>query len=183
MGNPLAGALHNLFDTTTWVGALTWAVVLFALTGAAVRAIRRLAHHVEERLSDPTGLRFASAFVQVLVYLVGLILYANLIPRLHSLGTALLAGASVASIVLGLAAQNTLGNLIAGLSLVLYRPFRDGDTIQLAAPKGLVTARVESISLGYTVLRDPGGDEIMVPNSVMASSIVVRVAGTGASGD
>lgn len=56
-----------------------------------------------------------------------LILYAHLIPVLRSMGTALLAGASVASVVIGLAAQSTLGNLVAGVSITIYRPFRLGD--------------------------------------------------------
>ena len=51
-------------------------------------------------------------------------------------GTALLAGVSVASIVVGLAAQNTLSNLVAGFSLLLYRPFHIGDRVQLGTPRG-----------------------------------------------
>lgn len=84
---------------------------------------------------------------------------------------------SVISIVMGLAAQNTLGNLIAGLSLVLYRPISVGDNVQLNTPKGLVTATVELISLGYTVLRDDDQDQILVPNSIMMSSVVIRPGG------
>jgi len=57
------------------------------------------------------------------VRLMAAILCAHLVPVLRALGTAMLAGASVASIVLGLAAQNTLGNLIAGVALLLYDPF------------------------------------------------------------
>lgn len=78
---------------------------------------------------------------------------------------------------MGLAAQNTLGNLIAGLSLVLYRPISVGDNVQLNTPKGLVTATVELISLGYTVLRDDDQDQILVPNSIMMSSVVIRPGG------
>ena len=48
-----------------------------------------------------------------------LVLYAHLIPALRSMGTALLTGVSVVSVIIGLAAQNTLGNLIAGISLLL----------------------------------------------------------------
>ena len=49
-----------------------------------------------------------------LIWVLAVILYAQLIPGLRSLGIALLTGASVASILIGLAAQSTLGNLIAG---------------------------------------------------------------------
>ncbi len=111
------------------------------------------------------------------------LLYAHLIPELRALGTALLAGVSVVSVVLGLAAQSTLGNLVAGVSLVLYRPVRVGDNVQLNSPKGLITATVERVSLGYTVLRDAESSEVIVPNSVMAGSVVIRIRGTNASAD
>ena len=96
----------------------------------------------------------------MLVYVVAFIFYAHLVPELRAIGTALLAGAGVVSIVAGLAAQNTLGNLVAGLSLVLYRPIQMGDTVQLSAHSGVVTARFERISLGFTVLRADSGAEV-----------------------
>jgi small-conductance mechanosensitive channel len=81
----------------------------------------------------------------------------------------------VVSIVLGLAAQNTLGNLIAGFSLVLYHTFYVGDVVQLNTPKGLTTGTVEALALGHTRLRDAEGAAIIVPNSVMVSSVLVLV--------
>jgi small-conductance mechanosensitive channel len=75
-----------------------------------------------------------------------------------------------------MAAQNTLGNLIAGVSLVLYRPFRLGDQLQVNAPSGLETGIVENISLGYTVLR--AGDErrLVIPNSLMAGQTIINLS-------
>jgi len=76
--------------------------------------IRAGARRVGQHLSDVTALQFVSAFAQLLTYLIGFVLYAHLIPELRALGTALLAGVSAVSVVVGLAAQNKLGNLIAG---------------------------------------------------------------------
>lgn len=172
----LVDALHrHLFDPATLVGALVWGVVFLLLAILLAALIRRTTRRVEPRLSDVTGLRFISAFAQALAYLLGLILYAHLVPELRSMGTALLAGVSVVSVILGLAAQNTLGNLIAGLSLVLYRPISVGDTVQLGSPKGLLTATVEVVALGYTILRDTDMQEVIVPNSVMVNSVVIRI--------
>jgi small-conductance mechanosensitive channel len=91
------------------------------------------------------------------------------------MGTALLAGASVASVVIGLAAQSTLGNLVAGIAITIYRPFRLGDTLQVAAPAGPDIGVVELISLGYTTLRAADGHIITVPNAVAASSVTVNL--------
>jgi small conductance mechanosensitive channel len=73
---------------------------------------------------DRITLSFLQQFASAVIWIVMLILYAHLIPVLRSMGTALLAGASVASVVIGLAAQSTLGNLVAGVSITIYRPFR-----------------------------------------------------------
>ena len=124
---------------------------------------------------DRTTLSFLQQMAGALIWVVMLILYAHLIPVLHSMGTALLAGASVASVVIGLAAQSTLGNLVAGVSITIYRPFRLGDTLQVAAPTGTEVGVVELISLGYTTLRAPAGHLIVVPNSVAASQVTINL--------
>ena len=63
----------------------------------------------------------------------------------------------ISAVVIGLAAQSTLGNLVAGVSITIYRPFRLGDTLQVTAPTGTETGCVEAISLGYTTLRTGDG--------------------------
>ena len=173
----------DLLDPKTLVGALFYGVAFIGLATVLAVTIRKTARRVESRLSDVTAFRFVSALAQLLAYLVGFILYAHLVPELRALGTALLAGVSVVSVVVGLAAQNTLGNLVAGLSLVLYRPIRVGDTVQLNSPEGLITATVELVSLGYTVLRDSEDHKVIIPNSVMANSVVIRLGHTGLSPD
>ena len=145
---------HYLFRPGTALGAVVLGVLFLAAAIVLATSVRRGARRLEEHLSDVTGVAFASAFGQVFVYVVALILYAHLIPDLRAVGTALLAGAGVVSVVFGLAAQSTLSNVIAGFSLVLYRPFRVGDRVQLSTPKGMVTATVQLISLGYTILRE-----------------------------
>lgn len=73
----------------------------------------------KREMFDRTMAIFLTQLVQIGIYLMALIFYAHLIPVLRSVGTALLTGASIVSIVIGLAAQNALGNLIAGISLLL----------------------------------------------------------------
>jgi small-conductance mechanosensitive channel len=171
----LVAVRASLFDPRTLVGSAVWGAIVLAVSLAVARAVRRFARRVEPHFSDVTGLRFVSALAQVFVYLIGFILYAHLVPELRVLGGALLTGVSVASVVVGLAAQNTLGNLVSGLSLVLYRPFRVGDRVELASAKGPIAATIDAISLGYTILRDEQNREVIVPNSVMASSLITRL--------
>ena len=88
---------------------------------------------------------------------------------------ALLASASVLSIVLGIAAQSTLGNLIAGVALLFYRPFGIGDVLIMNTPTGKETGTVKEFSLGYTKLLTDDGRWIIAPNSVVIASVLIRV--------
>ena len=111
-----------------------------------------------------------------MVYVFAFLSYAHLIPALQSMGHAWLASVGVVSVVFGLAAQNTLGNLIAGISLLLYRPFSLGDHMQVTAPTGVETGVVESLNLGYTVLCTPDNRRIVIPNNAMASQTCVNLS-------
>jgi moderate conductance mechanosensitive channel len=164
---------RNFLVPTTVIGAVFYGAVFLCGAVAAARLIRVVAIHSERHLTDVTALRFVVQLLQVCAFVVAFILYTHLIPPLRALATALLTGVSVVSIVVGVAAQNTLGNLIAGFSLVLYHPFDVGDVVQLTTPKGLTTGTVEALALGYTRLRDAEGAAIIVPNSVMVSSVIV----------
>jgi moderate conductance mechanosensitive channel len=173
MTHLLASIVRDVLVPTTLPGALFYGAACLGIAALAVRLLRVAAAHSERHLTDVTALRFVVQLLQVGAFLVALILYLHLVPPLQAFATALLAGVSVVSIVLGLAAQNTLGNLIAGFSLVLYHPFRVGDVVQLNTPKGLTTGTVEALALGYTRLRGAEGEEVIVPNSVMVSSVIV----------
>jgi small-conductance mechanosensitive channel len=164
-----------MMSPSTLVGAVTWAIILLGVATLLSVLIHRFTHRVESRLSDVTGLRFASSLTQLFVYVTAATIYVHLVPELRVLGTALLAGVSVLSIIVGFSAQGTLGNLIAGLAIVLYRLIRIGDVIRLTTPKGPSTATVIAVSLGYTLLKDTDGEEIVVPNTVMLNSIIVRL--------
>ena len=124
-------------------------------------------------LIDRTAARFFVQFSKVAIYVVALTAYFHVIPELRALGTFLLAGVSVASVVFGLAASTTLSNLIAGVSLLLYFPYRVGDTVRLQVAGTTETAAIESINLGYTRLRSQAGESLIVPNSAMISTPVV----------
>jgi moderate conductance mechanosensitive channel len=165
--------LSRLLNPTSLSGGLIYALLFLGMAIIVARLIRVFAARSKEHLPDVTAINFIAQLLQVIVFLVAFILYAQLVPILRSLGTALLAGVSVASIVIGIAAQSTLANLIAGLSLLLYRPFQVGDRVQLATPKGLMSGTIESLSLGYTSLQSPDGEQIIVPNSVMSSAVII----------
>jgi small-conductance mechanosensitive channel len=171
----LVSSIEDFINPATFPGAIVYGVVFLVLAFLAGRVVHLLVRRAMRQATDTTGFGFIDQLLQVIIFIVAAILYAQLVPALRALGTALLASVSVASIVIGLAAQSTLGNLIAGFSLLLYRPFRVGEKVQLMTPRGLVLAKIATLTLGYTMLLDEEGNQIIVPNSVMASSILIRV--------
>jgi small conductance mechanosensitive channel len=181
-----------MHDTKSWllslirpddpIGAIVYFVLFVTAAVMLTRGLRAAVHAAltKEAHVDRTAINFLQQIGTVLIWLMMIILYAHLIPQLRAVGTALLAGAGVASVVIGLAAQSTLGNLVAGISMTIYRPFRLGDILQVAAPTGTEIGTVDSISLGYTTLRVQDGRFVVLPNSVAASQVALNLSpGTG----
>jgi len=169
---------HDVFSPSTAVGTLAYGILFLLLAVAASYFLRVAAHRVlklgHHHMVDRTSANFVIQLAQIGIFIIALMLYAHLIPRLRALGTALLASVSVVSVILGLAAQNTLGNLIAGISLLLYRPFEVGDRLQVNGPAGPEIGTVEVLNLGYTVIQTFDNRRVVVPNSAIASQVTVN---------
>jgi small conductance mechanosensitive channel len=167
-------------DPGTWLGAAILALIFFLaamMVGRAVRlAIHRYLDKTEREGADPTGIRFLGQLAYMGVYIFAFLVYSHIVPALQHLGTAWLTSMGVLSVVVGLAAQSTLGNLISGISLVLYRPFKIGDRIQVSGPTGTEIGTVENINLGYTVLRTPDDRRLVIPNNTMASQTSINLS-------
>lgn len=166
--------IGSFLTPSTVIGMLVSGAVCFGVAVVISLLIRRLVRRVRKHLTDVTALDFISAFVQSLTWLFAFIAFAHVVPELRSLASALLAGVSVISLAVGIAAQSTLGNLIAGFSLVLSRVLHVGDHVVLGSPVGTITGTVKLISLSTTLLVDDSGREVVVPNSVVMGSSVTR---------
>src|SRR5215213_3527415 len=83
-------------------------------------------------------------------------------------------GGAFTAVILGLAAQNTLGNVLSGLLLISARPFKIGERVRLQA--GALAGQVEGTATGFGLLYVTfarGDDTIMVPNSTVLMSAIV----------
>jgi small conductance mechanosensitive channel len=176
---PHATVLGDLMNPATAAGALAYGAAFLLSAWLASRALRlavkKALAHPDWVSVDQTAALFLTQLAQIGIFVLAFTYYAHVIPSLRSLGTALLASAGVASVVVGLAAQNTLGNIVAGASLLMYRPFRVRDIVQVTAASGLETGTIESLTLGYTILRTDDNRRIVVPNSVMATQVTVNL--------
>jgi small-conductance mechanosensitive channel len=111
---------------------------------------------------------FLVRFFTIVAAVIVALRIAGLDPRTLAVGGAFTA------VVLGLAAQQTFGNLFAGLVLLSARPFRVGDRVRLQGGglAGNIEGVVSSLGLLYTIFSD-GEDQIMVPNNVVLSVAVI----------
>src|SRR5580658_2977538 len=134
--------LSNILNPSHLTGAILLGVLCFLAAIISAKLLKRWTHRIAARSHlgiDRTALNFIGQLMQVGCFLVAAIVYAHLVPALDRLGSTLLASAGVASLVIGLAAQNTLGQLVAGIALLLYRPYGIGDVLTLNAPTGKET--------------------------------------------
>ena len=146
-------------------------LALMLLGWTIARDIGRAAGPTFFRRMDP-GTAGTVGFLIRLVTIGITLIIALRIAGVHP-GT-LVAGSAFTAVILGLAAQQTLGNLIAGTVLLSARPFRVGERVRLQAGAvgGTVEGVVSSLGLLYTTLAR-GEDRIMIPNNVVLSAAVV----------
>lgn len=112
----------------------------------------------------------APALVHVVVALVGYFVLGLLIAGgvFEQSLTGAIATSAVASVVLGLALQETLGNFFAGIALQIERPFRFGDVVRSEGLEG----RVESFNWRATTVVTVDDSRIVVPNAMMARGAI-----------
>jgi small-conductance mechanosensitive channel len=103
------------------------------------------------------------------------VLAVGLITSLGILGiniTALVAGLGLTGFALGFALKDIISNLLAGILIILYSPFKVGDRIKVGNYEG----EVVEINLRYTVLSEKG-ERILIPNSTMFTNIIAVKSG------
>jgi small-conductance mechanosensitive channel len=147
------------------------AVALVVLGWNFTRDIgRALAPTLFRRLDPGTAgtVGFVVRLLSIALSVVLALRIAGLSPR------TLAVGGAVTAVVVGLAAQQTLGNVFAGTVLLSARPFRVGERVRLQGGglAGVLEGRVSALGLLYTTLFS-GDDPIMVPNSIVINSAVV----------
>jgi small conductance mechanosensitive channel len=146
-------------------------VVLLVILGWGLARLlaRGFAPALYKRLEPGTA-----GTIGFLVRLLTILLMTVVALRIAGLQAGTLAvGGGFTAVVVGLAAQQVLGNLLAGLVLITNRPFRVGERVRLQA--GVVAGQLEGVvgqlGLFYTTLVS-GADRILVPNGVLIQAAV-----------
>jgi small-conductance mechanosensitive channel len=150
-----------------WHRTIVFGAVLIATLIAARIVDRRLARS-DLPAATVTRYRVLRRTVLTLIVFVGLLSGLLVIPQVRAVATAILASSAVIGIVVGFAAQRTIGNFIAGLLIAFAQPIRLGDYVETEGFTGVV----EEIGLTYTFIRIADNDRLVVPNEKIASDTI-----------
>ena len=147
-------------------------VLAFLLTLWVRRFIHRFVNDSSIFLKvDPTKYNFIKNAASLIIFSLALFLIIYSVPEFRTLGTTLLASAGIATAVLAFASQAALSNIISGVFIVIFKPFRVDDMIRLEGDKAGV---VEDITLRHTVIRDFQNQRIIVPNAVISDQTIIN---------
>lgn len=147
-----------------------WALLTVIVVIAVARAIRRTAMRaLDRRRAHPNVVVLLGNLSQLTVFILG----ALVVLAIYTQGAFgwILTSFSVFGLVVGLSLQDILKNFFAGIYILVERPFRIGDTVQIERHTGVV----QEISFRTTQLRTDDGREVVVPNATLMTSPVVNL--------
>lgn len=119
---------------------------------------------------DETTYTVVRRILTITIYIIGIAVVITLIPGLPDLMLGMAAGAGIAAIVIGFAAQKVLSNVFGGISIAIYRPFRVGDVVEMEDEYGTI----ENITLRHTVIRTWQNKMQIIPNSRISEDTIVN---------
>ena len=144
------------------------AVAVIVLASVIARVVDRA---IARRQLDPetaTRYRILRRSVITAIVAVGLLSALLVIPQVRAIAGGILASGAVIGLIVGFAAQRTLGNFVAGILIAFAQPLRLGDRVNVDEADGVV----EEIGLTYTWIRLPDASRFVVPNEKIVSDSI-----------
>lgn len=120
---------------------------------------------------DPTKYVFLKNSITFLLFTIATFWILHKIPYFNSLGSALFASAGILAAVIGFASQKAFSNIVGGLFILVFKPFRVGDVIEIANNK---KGFVEEITLRHVVIKDYESRRVIIPNSVISEETIIN---------
>ena len=145
------------------------AFVLNRLLALAIqRSLDRQARHGGVPAETRTRMLIIRRIATAAIWVFALGVALGQFNELKVLSTSLLAAGGVSGLVVGFAAQNMLGNAVAGVIIAFSQPIRIGDDVEFRTERGTV----EDMTLFFTVLKLTDGKRMIVPNNTLANEVL-----------
>ncbi len=164
---------ERLFHLLTVYGLrVIYAVVILIVGRWVAKAITRFIRRIMSKNVDATVTNFVASlsYIALLAFVI--------IAALHQLGiqtTSLIAVLGAAGLAIGLALQGSLSNFAAGVLMIIFKPFKDGDYVEGGGTAGTV----EKIEIFSTQLITPDNKTVIVPNAKMMGDNIVNYSAKG----
>ncbi len=120
---------------------------------------------------DPTRYKFLRNAVSFVIFMLAVTLIFYTIPGLRTIGITLFAGAGIFAAIIGFASQEAFSNIVSGIFIVIFKPFRVGDNIRIG---DLHQGTVEDITLRHTIINNFENRRIIIPNTVISGQTIIN---------
>ncbi|WCC45874.1 mechanosensitive ion channel family protein [Tenacibaculum finnmarkense] len=163
------------FNLDSFFGVLGYVLLVIFISWIASRMIRYVIVQIIKRRKigryGGTSILFLRNSVKFFIGIFSIIYIISTVPAFRSKATLIFSGAGILAAIIGFAAQAALSNLIVGIFIVLFRPFRVGDYIKLDQER---VGIVEDITLRHTVINNFENKRLIIPNSVISTDSVLN---------
>lgn len=173
-------ALANLNELPIYINIFLRLISIFfvlATTFIFAGIVKRfLEKHIESSKIlkvDATQYTVLKHVISGSIYLFGIGISIYMVPSLRTLAVSLLAGAGVIAVVIGFASQQAFSNIISGIFIAVFKPFRVKDRIKIGSG---ISGIVEDITLRHTIIKNYENKRIIVPNSVISNEIIENLS-------
>ncbi len=154
--------------TSVTAALIATSVISFIINNYMGRRIKII---IRENPDKETTFRLIHRLTIYFVYIIGVTIILTIIfPGLIGIIWSFAIGAGFLAIVVGLGAQKTIGNLLAGMNLTITRPIRVGDAVMVKGEFGFV----EDITLRHTVIRIWDNRRMIIPNSILDDEVIIN---------
>jgi len=121
---------------------------------------------------ERTNYQFFRHVLVALVYIVGFTAAIYNVPAFKAVGATVLAGAGVFALAISFASQQALSNIVSGVFIIIFKPFKIGDRITLKSSGN--DGIIEDITLRHTVIRNYENRRVIVPNSIISNETITN---------
>lgn len=158
-----------LFNFGLPLGIILFTLILgFLFNRSYFSLINRRALYMQ---NDPTKYNFLGHFITAIIYIVGFSFAVISVPQLKNIAASLLAGAGILALAITFASQQALSNIVSGIFIVVFKPFRVNDRITVM---NMMSGIVEDITLRHTIIRDFENRRIVIPNTVISNEALIN---------
>jgi len=162
-------------QVNTFWEILGFTLVVTFLTWILSRIIRYIIHKIIVRTrleaSNKTALLFMRSTVKMILGILALIYIVYTIPVLRQKAVLIISSAGVFAAIIGFAAQSAIANLVSGVFIVIFKPFRAGDFIKLDENR---LGIVEDITLRHTIINNFENKRLIIPNSIISKESILN---------